>query len=873
VAVKVFVSSTYIDLKDHRQRVIAQLRRAGYHVDPMEDWTSDANEPRQFSLERLDGCQACVLLVGFRRGFVPPGHTHSITQMEYDHARDRGIDVLPFLLDEGVTGWPEPYDDRLNDPLLQEWREALGLRHGVQRFTADPTSVDVLPALARWQARRYERERLEAAGFTPAAQLRFDDLTVGGTVTQQGGTVQPRFGDTRRADPAGRNRRAMIEKVWAIWITGVLQPSLPQDILLELGLSERPALVTRAFDLLVQPDLTDRALAPGTPLVDVFDRLDRALLVLGAPGSGKTTLLLTLARDLLRRAAQDPEQPIPVVFPLSSWAAPRRPLAVWLVDELQQRYDVPRTIGQAWVDADQVLPLLDGLDEVQPEHRAACVDAINTFRQGHGLLPLVVCSRITEFEALGVQLRLQGAIIVQPLTHAQVNGYLTQIGEPLAAVRQGLQEDPLLRELLDTPLMLTIVSLAYAGQPAGALRTRATLAERRQSLFATYVDRMFQRRSAVTRYTRQQTERWLAWLAWQLDQHSQTDFYLERLQPDWLPAGRRSLPTQGTRLVAGMVGGLLGGLLAGLGVWLFVGLGGGLRAGFFAALFAGLIATQTGYFQKITPIETVRWSWSKFLLELLLPSSSSLNVGLFGRLGTGLLSALASGLSIVLGIGVLGGALAGVGAVLGARLGGGLGIGLLVGLGTELGGGLVSRLGGKQGTGLVVGLGIGLVYKLLIGFAAGLSGGEITMKTVPNEGTRRSVRMAVSTGLASGLSAGLLAGLLGKLLAGLFGELHEGLLAGLGAGLVAGPLVGLAIGFNYGGRACLQHLVLRLSLRYYDYIPRRYADFLDYAAERLFLRRVGGGYIFIHRLLQEHFAARYQPNRVDSPPQSPVTPP
>ena len=45
----------------------------------------------------------------------------------------------------------------------------------------------------------------------------------------------------------------MIEKVWAIWITGVLQPSLPQDILVDLGLTERPALVTRAFDLLVQP--------------------------------------------------------------------------------------------------------------------------------------------------------------------------------------------------------------------------------------------------------------------------------------------------------------------------------------------------------------------------------------------------------------------------------------------------------------------------------------------------------------------------------------------------------------------------------------------------------------------------------------------
>jgi hypothetical protein len=32
-------------------------------------------------------------------------------------------------------------------------------------------------------------------------------------------------------------------------------------------------------------------------------------------------------------------------------------------------------------------------------------------------------------------------------------------------------------------------------------------------------------------------------------------------------------------------------------------------------------------------------------------------------------------------------------------------------------------------------------------------------------------------------------------------------------------------------------------------------SFLDYAAERMFLRKVGGGYIFVHRLLQDYFAA------------------
>ena len=33
--------------------------------------------------------------------------------------------------------------------------------------------------------------------------------------------------------------------------------------------------------------------------------------------------------------------------------------------------------------------------------------------------------------------------------------------------------------------------------------------------------------------------------------------------------------------------------------------------------------------------------------------------------------------------------------------------------------------------------------------------------------------------------------------------------------------------------------------------------FLDYCVDPIFLRRLGGGYIFVHRLLMEHFAAMY----------------
>ena len=33
-----------------------------------------------------------------------------------------------------------------------------------------------------------------------------------------------------------------------------------------------------------------------------------------------------------------------------------------------------------------------------------------------------------------------------------------------------------------------------------------------------------------------------------------------------------------------------------------------------------------------------------------------------------------------------------------------------------------------------------------------------------------------------------------------------------------------------------------------------YAHFLNYTTDCLFMQKVGGGYIFVHRMLMEHFA-------------------
>lgn len=108
----------------------------------------------------------------------------------------------------------------------------------------------------------------------------------------------------------------------------------------------------------------------------------------------------------------------------------------------------------------QLLLLLDGLDEVKAQHREACVQAINQFMQDYGLVEMVVCSRIKEYEALSSRLKLRGAICVQPLTSEQVNQYLDKAGSQLQGVRTLLQQDTALQEIMTSPLTPSIVSIA-----------------------------------------------------------------------------------------------------------------------------------------------------------------------------------------------------------------------------------------------------------------------------------------------------------------------------------------------------------------------------------------------------------------------------
>ena len=601
-----------------------------------------------------------------------------------------------------------------------------------------------------------------------------------------------------------RNRQALRDKVHRFWIQGVLNHSLPDQVLLTLGLEERTNALALPWNVSWQEaNKAPQPLAEGTRVFDVFQQLGegRSLLILGEPGAGKTTTLLTLARDLLQQP--DRTGRIPAIFNLSSWTG--GPIEQWLVGELNSKYQIPRAIGQTWVTQQQLLLLLDGLDEVRADRRDSCAAAINQFHQTYGP-ELVVCCRIRDYEALGLRLGFQSALMVRSLTHQQIWQYLNQSTTGLTGLKSLLEQsasqslkpydsephdsaNPSLLDLARSPLILNIMALTYQGISAddmSALGLTLTQGENYiHQLFSAYVERMFQRRGsapgvASSPYSKQQTIRWLHILATRLSQTSQTVFLIERMQPDWLTsrAGRWAF---GALIWASFI---VCATLIGLQVI-------APQEVPLAIVICGALFIRIFGVYRIVPAETLRWSWQKARRSLL------------------------------------------VGLTAGPLMGWALKVGFVHIFGDGL---CVQQSVCFRHTSLL-GLAFGAVMGITYGVIRGLSGDRIATITKPNQGIRQSAKNAILFAVVASLPPFFTASFLSHTSATFWAA--------------AGLSFGLALG---GGEACIKHGILRLILFFQGRIPWNYARFLDYAADRIFLQKVGGGYIFVHRLLLEHFA-------------------
>jgi NACHT domain-containing protein len=316
--------------------------------------------------------------------------------------------------------------------------------------------------------------------------------------------VSARSADQPRNRP---NALARVERYLADRFAG----SLASRTQLALALDVRPEAVIKPYDLLVQPiDSSVSEVREDADIATAFDDLQDSMLILGAPGAGKTTLLLELARALAAKARLEPDSPIPVVVDLSGWTASTArvegddpedsPLLAgfvrWFLAEINDRYQIPVAVGRVWLRQGRLGLLLDGLDEIAAQHRDKLAPVLDELVQHYLIGQLTVTCRILDYERLQQRLKLYGAVRIRPLSRRQVLDYFESGGHELAGARAAIERDDDLWDLVNSPLMLNVMALAYRGRDAAEVAGGA-LADHRRELFDTFISEVLTRQRSV----------------------------------------------------------------------------------------------------------------------------------------------------------------------------------------------------------------------------------------------------------------------------------------------------------------------------------------------------------------------------------------
>ncbi|PZW41949.1 DUF4062 domain-containing protein [Pseudomonas sp. URMO17WK12:I2] len=106
---QIFVSSTFVDLKDERDLVIKAILEMGHIPVGMEMFSAADEEQWNIIKRQIDQSDYYVVIAAHRYGSCDASGI-SYTEKEYDYACEIGVPSLGFILDDSVS-WPREKSD------------------------------------------------------------------------------------------------------------------------------------------------------------------------------------------------------------------------------------------------------------------------------------------------------------------------------------------------------------------------------------------------------------------------------------------------------------------------------------------------------------------------------------------------------------------------------------------------------------------------------------------------------------------------------------------------------------------------------------------------------------------------------------------
>lgn len=569
------------------------------------------------------------------------------------------------------------------------------------------------------------------------------------------------------------------------------------------------------------------------------------MVITGAPGAGKTVLAIELALGLLD--GREPGDAVPIRVPAAAWDT-EHPLRGWLSEHLVEAYRLPRALAEALLDAGLVLPVIDGLDEMDADsapgynsRAARAVQTLNAYQHGRNAGPLVMTCRSGQYQALkAVQVWAHDAahVEIRPVDADKAEQFIK------SRVDEVTRWQPVLNIItnhsggtlavgLSTPWRLTLATTVYEQRKPDTgtyLRDPVALTKLGATSTAGIRDHLLEHfipaaiaahNAAITSHNApsgypeppfdHQVRQWLRALASYLEHNARTNRTL------------RGVPLSSTDLVLHQLWPLAGvtriritTLAAFALIWLIatpvplisavIGFPDSQLVLAISAIIATAIVTYSSWFRL--------WPRPRHLnLQKLRTKRGRRQVAEWLKVG--------------------------------------LAIGLAVGFAAGLTAGLIY--------GLTTGLTVGLTVGLTLGTAVGIAGLTDEVMAAPLD-PRELVKLDLVAGLTSGLAVGLALGLMFGIGYGIGYGLADGLADGLMLGLMLGLTLGLGLGLAVGIAGTRYVAFLLCTRRPFTSqpLPWRLGRFLNWCCQVGLVRQAGISYQFRHRELQHYLAHSQQ---------------
>lgn len=123
---KVFLSSTFLDLRESREAALAAVRQVdGYEIVGMEAYGARDANSLDHCLKSVEDSDIFVCLVGHRHGNTPTGSSKSFTEHEYEKAVELNKDRIVLLFNGPLAAEHRESDEK--DKLQKEFIQRVKL--------------------------------------------------------------------------------------------------------------------------------------------------------------------------------------------------------------------------------------------------------------------------------------------------------------------------------------------------------------------------------------------------------------------------------------------------------------------------------------------------------------------------------------------------------------------------------------------------------------------------------------------------------------------------------------------------------------------------------------------------------------------------